>query len=151
MNVENLISELKTLEETLLNTSPTDGASLKSLMKRKGELEKIINLNTQIEEIETQIADNQQLSSGKDNEMAELAKDGKKLFIKVQGPANVEMKTWSTTSPNDYDAPNPGTTLVGFETLIPKGSKASFTVFLIPEKVLNKVNPGIKSLQDWNK
>ncbi|MBU1082905.1 peptide chain release factor 1 [Patescibacteria group bacterium] len=75
MNVESLISELKTLEETLLNTSPTEGATLKSLMKRKGELEKIISLNTQIEKLETQITDNQQLTSGADNEMAELAKD----------------------------------------------------------------------------
>jgi hypothetical protein len=38
---------------------------------------------------------------------AELTKDGKKLLLKVQEPATVSMKTWSTDPPNDYDAPNP--------------------------------------------
>jgi len=75
MNVDNLISELKTIAEKLLNTSPTDGANLKSLMKRKSELEKIINLNSRVKAIEAQIANNQQLIGSSDNEISELAKE----------------------------------------------------------------------------
>ena len=44
-----------------------------------------------------------------------------------------EMKTWSTDPPKDYDAPNPGTAMVGFEMKIPANTKKSFRVFLIPE------------------
>ncbi len=40
---------------------------------------------------------------------AALTKDGKKLFLRVQSPAKITMKTWSTDPPNSYDAPNPGT------------------------------------------
>jgi peptide chain release factor 1 len=75
MNIQNLNNELETIAEKLLNTSPTDGASLKSLMKRKGEIEKILNLNNKLQELETQILDNQQLVSNSDSEMAKLAKE----------------------------------------------------------------------------
>ena len=51
------------------------------------------------------------------NNKAELTKDGKTLMLEVDGPQNLVMKTWSTDPPNSYDAPNPGTTLVGFEVL----------------------------------
>lgn len=63
---------------------------------------------------------------------AELLKDGKKLTLKVEAPLAVEMKTWSTVSPNAYDAPNPGTTMVGFEVKLPPGYKGSFSVLLAP-------------------
>lgn len=75
MNLDNLNNELKTLEEKLLNTSPTDGASLKSLMKRKGEIEKIIGLDRKIQDLEKQILDNQQLLNSADSEIAQMAKD----------------------------------------------------------------------------
>jgi len=81
---------------------------------------------------------------------AELTKDGKKLFIQVQEPAGIEMKTWTTQSDNDYDAPNPGTTLVGFEVKLPPKTKGAFTVYLVPEKVAGKVTKEIKFLQEWN-
>lgn len=65
---------------------------------------------------------------------AELSKNGKKLILNVRKPAKVVMKTWTTTSPNDYDAPNPGTTFVGFEVTLPAGTKTSFAVYMIPER-----------------
>ena len=85
------------------------------------------------------------------NGSAELTKNGKKLLLKVQEPRNVVMKTWSTTSPNDYDAPNPGTILVGFETMIPAKSKVALSVFLIPEKAINNVVFKVSPLIKWNK
>lgn len=83
--------------------------------------------------------------------MAELTKEGKKLYLKVQDPVNVEMRTWSTTSSHFYDAPNPGTTLVGFELKLPKLMKGTLTVFLIPERADKGLLTAIKSLEEWNK
>lgn len=50
---------------------------------------------------------------------AELTKNGQTLLLEVPEPAMITLKTWSTDPPNSYDAPNPGTTLVGFETSLP--------------------------------
>ena len=82
---------------------------------------------------------------------AELTKNGKKLTLQVQEPAVVTMKTWSTDPPHDYDAPNPGTTLVGFEVKLPANSKSSITVALIPEGVKKNITKKIKPLQSWDK
>lgn len=81
---------------------------------------------------------------------AELAKDGKKLTLQVQAPANVSMKTWSTDPPNSYDAPNPGTALVGFEVTLPANSKNVLRVALIPEKAEKKVNKKAAPLEKWD-
>ncbi len=78
-----------------------------------------------------------------------LNQDNKKLYIQVKSPSNVEMKTWSTVPINDYDAPNPGTVMVGFECNLPANSKASFEVLLIPEKSRNSATYTDKNLRDW--
>lgn len=70
-------------------------------------------------------------------EGAILTSGNKKLFLKVSGPENLQMKTWSTAPTNDYDAENPGTILVGFEFDIPAGSSQNIEVLLIPEKAEN--------------
>jgi hypothetical protein len=82
---------------------------------------------------------------------AELTQAGKKLFLKVQTTANIIMKTWSTDPPNSYDAPNPGTALVGFELTLPARYTTAFNVLLIPEKSLDKKTKKIKPLAGWNK
>lgn len=64
---------------------------------------------------------------------ATLTKNGKKLLLRVDAPGNIRMKTWSTKPTTDYDAPNPGTTLVGFECDVPANAKESLQVSLIPE------------------
>ncbi|MDQ1332802.1 MAG: hypothetical protein QG576_837 [Bacteroidota bacterium] len=38
---------------------------------------------------------------------AELLKNNKKMILKVVEPGSITMKTWSTVSPNSYDAANP--------------------------------------------
>ena len=80
---------------------------------------------------------------------AELTKDGKKLILQVQSPIKVSMKTWSTDPPNSYDAPNPGTTLVGFEVIVPAKSKTAFDVLLVPENAIGKVTKKVEPLQRW--
>ena len=82
---------------------------------------------------------------------AELTKNGKKLLLRVQEPANITMKTWSTVPPNSYDAANPGTMMTGFEVTIPANTKTTLTVLLIPEKTIGKANKKILELKAWNK
>jgi hypothetical protein len=82
---------------------------------------------------------------------AELTKDGKKLLLCVQEPGNITMKTWSTNPPHEYDAPNPGTFLVGFEVMIPPNTKTAISVALIPEGAESKASQKIPALQSWGR
>ena len=61
-----------------------------------------------------------------------LRKDGKQLALSVSGASNITMKTWSTQPPRDYDAPNPGTVLVGFEAIVPASTNVTLKVVLQP-------------------
>jgi hypothetical protein len=63
-----------------------------------------------------------------------LSKDGKTLRLRIETDAKIEMRTWSTDPPQYYDAPNPGTIMVGFEAVIPAGSKVSVNSYLLPGK-----------------
>ncbi|QJW90915.1 DUF4962 domain-containing protein [Spirosoma taeanense] len=80
---------------------------------------------------------------------AELTKDGKKLILQVQEPADVTLKTWPTDPPHDYDAPNPGTQLVGFEVTMPANTKGNLTVMLIPEKAIQQATKPVLPLDKW--
>jgi hypothetical protein len=67
------------------------------------------------------------------NKQAILTDNTKSLYLKVSGPDNLEMKTWSTAPTNDYDAENPGTIMVGFECVVPANTTEAFEVILVPE------------------
>ena len=81
---------------------------------------------------------------------AELTKNGKKLTLVVKG-IKADMKTWTTTPPRDYDEPNPGTTLVGFEVTVPASTSQSFEVFMLPGNTDIDPNIDIKPLREWFK
>jgi len=83
------------------------------------------------------------------NKEVTLTLDGKKLYLKVQGPDNITMKTWSTEPTTDYDAPNPGTILVGFECELPANSNDSFEVLLVPENADETADFLNKNLEIW--
>ncbi len=83
------------------------------------------------------------------NDVAELTKNGKKLVIKVKSPAGAVLKTRSTVPPHRYDAPNPGTTLIGFEIIVPAGSKSDLVVLLLPEGAVENKNVTNLNLSDW--
>jgi hypothetical protein len=85
--------------------------------------------------------------TGKNTAM--LKKDGKELLLKVNAGGEITMKTWSTAPTTSYDAPNPGTTLVGFEVAAKPKEKNDFTVLLIPQNSDKKVKEKIKPLKDW--
>jgi hypothetical protein len=80
---------------------------------------------------------------------AELTKDGKKILLQVDEPAGVTIRTWSTDPPHEYDAPNPGTVLVGFELKVSANTKTAIVVRLIPEKSANQPVQAMKPLQEW--
>lgn len=80
---------------------------------------------------------------------AELVKNGKKLVLKVIEPANITMKTWSTVSPNSYDAANTGTIFTGFEAMVPANTSASLVVVLLPEGSAENSQMSVKKLSEW--
>jgi len=82
---------------------------------------------------------------------AELTRDGKKLYLRVDAPGGeIVLKTWPTDPPPaSYDAPNPGTIRTGFELTIPARSGIALTVSLIPEKAAAMANKKIGPLGTW--
>lgn len=80
---------------------------------------------------------------------ATLTIDGKKLFLKVNGPNNIEMKTWSTAPTTDYDAENPGTIRIGFTCKVPANSAQTFEVILVPEDAAASALFVDKNLEEW--
>jgi hypothetical protein len=83
------------------------------------------------------------------NNTAVLTKNGKTLTLKVLEPASISMKTWSTVPPHSYDAANPGTIMVGFETAIPANTKVTLTVLLLPDGATENSSFTSKKLADW--
>jgi hypothetical protein len=81
----------------------------------------------------------------------ELTKNGKTLLLKVKAKGKIVMKTWSTDPPHDYDAPNPGTTLVGFEIILPANTKTAINVSLLPGETGTKRFKKIMPLEKWGK
>jgi hypothetical protein len=82
---------------------------------------------------------------------AELTKSGKKLVLKVIEPAKITMKTWSTVPSHSYDAQNPGTVLVGFETTVPANYSAVLNVLLLPSGAIENTEISGKTLSAWPK
>jgi hypothetical protein len=80
---------------------------------------------------------------------ATLTDGGKVLKLKVMGPENLQMKTWSTAPTNNYDAENPGTIIVGFECEVPANTKEFFEVILVPQNLSEQTGFPGKPLADW--
>lgn len=80
---------------------------------------------------------------------ATLTDKEKVLKLKVNGPDNLVMRTWSTAPVNNYDAENPGTIMVGFECEIPANTKEIFEVMLVPSSAEEKGQFINKTLNEW--
>lgn len=80
-----------------------------------------------------------------DGKTVELSQNGKKMYLIFDTKASIDVKTWSTEPPHDYDAPNPGTRFVGFETTIPAHSEAVFNAYFSPSTDV----PSVVPLADW--
>lgn len=65
---------------------------------------------------------------------AELRKNGKTLLLTIDAPAGAQLKTWPTDPQHAYDAPNPGSVLLGFEAPLEANAKAVLGVRLQPQR-----------------
>lgn len=78
-----------------------------------------------------------------------LSKEGHTLLLQVNSSSKFKMKTWSAEPTTNYDAPNPGKTLVGFEMQLKPNQKQSIEVLMIPgSNSGQKINFG-KELEKW--
>lgn len=72
----------------------------------------------------------------------QLKKEGKCIYMVFECNRKLNLRTWSTTSPNSYDQPNPGTIFLGAECLLPVRSKTDITVYFIPEENFKRFQNG---------
>jgi hypothetical protein len=64
---------------------------------------------------------------------AVLRQDGQTLHIRVETPAETALTTYdSETPPNEWDTPNRGTRMVGFEVTAPATGPVELLVVLTP-------------------
>jgi hypothetical protein len=80
----------------------------------------------------------------------ELRRDGKLMTLTVVEPTDVKLRIWSTQSPNEYDAENPNTALIGFETTAKPDAELNLVVTLVP-KSAGRVNNRNIRLSQWPK
>ncbi len=80
-----------------------------------------------------------------DGKTVELSQNGKTMFLIFETKAKIDIKTWPTTPPHDYDAPNPDTQFVGFETTLPANSQETFNAYFTATKDV----PPAKPLAAW--
>ncbi|MEI6275082.1 MAG: heparinase II/III family protein [Prolixibacteraceae bacterium] len=78
-----------------------------------------------------------------------FSKEGHTLLMTVNASSKIKMKTWPTEPTTNYDAPNPGKILVGFEMQMKPNQKQSIEVLLIPGTVKNKNVRFGKALSSW--
>jgi len=63
-----------------------------------------------------------------------LRKDGKELALRVKAQEGVQLQVFETEDPpNDYDAPNPGTRMIGFKVVCEPASEVRLAVELAPD------------------
>jgi hypothetical protein len=62
-----------------------------------------------------------------------LEKDGKRLRIEVAAPASAALHSWpANPPPREFDAPNPGVSIVGFTVTVPPAQAVTLKVLLLP-------------------
>lgn len=63
-----------------------------------------------------------------------LEKEGKKLYLKVEGPEEIKWNISQAQSDYSYDSPNPGISLIGFDTDLRLAAKQQVRVYLLPDE-----------------
>jgi hypothetical protein len=76
-------------------------------------------------------------------------KEGHTMVLTVKTSSKIKMKTWSTEPTTNYDAPNPGKTLVGFEIQLKPNQKQNIQVRLVPGSCKLKKFDFDKILTNW--
>ncbi len=89
----------------------------------------------------------------RDAQTAILRRGGQRLVVQVVAPdetaAKVGLELYETADPpHDYDAPNPGTRMLGFTVAIPASTETQWAVWLKPGSEVEAA-PAIQPLADW--
>jgi hypothetical protein len=84
-----------------------------------------------------------------DDKTAELRKKGKKLLLRINEPSDAVFTTWSTDPPQAFDAPNPGTILIGFEIRKKPSDTITISVEMIPQETVLENKMAIPLLSEW--
>lgn len=61
-----------------------------------------------------------------------LESNGKKLYIRVEGPEKIKWKVTPAQSSFSYDSANPGISIIGFDTDLKLNSQQTIRVYLLP-------------------
>lgn len=72
--------------------------------------------------------------SASDGPRLTLRAGGKTLHLEILSPAGATWRTWPTDPPQEWDAENPGTRLVGFEITATSQDPLRLSIRLFPEK-----------------
>jgi hypothetical protein len=81
-----------------------------------------------------------------DAKTVELSQNNKKMYLIFDTKLSINIKTWSTTPTHAYDAANPGTQFVGFETTLSANSTNSFNAYFSTLKPVMNTKP----LSEWS-
>jgi len=80
-----------------------------------------------------------------------LLKIGRKVMhLSVLTDEKIQLKTWSTEPKADYDAPNPGTRLIGFEVSLAAGQAVRTDVVMSPPGANAKPSIDLKPVLQWS-
>ena len=88
--------------------------------------------------------------SVEDDRNALLKQEGETTRLAVLTDAKVQLRTYSTVPPADYDAPNLGTRMISFEVTLPAGEAARTAVLLSPPTVQARTSVDLQPLLQWS-
>ncbi len=63
-----------------------------------------------------------------------LERDGKKLYLRVEGPEKIKWNIRPAVSSFSYDSPNKGISIVSFDTDLKRDAKQKIYVYLLPDE-----------------
>ncbi len=84
-----------------------------------------------------------------DDQTAIIKTEGEVLTLKVVSPENAIIQTWPTDPPNTFEDKNPGTQVIGFESIIKPNEHANFVVLLLPNTNIKVNKQNVYHLKDW--
>jgi hypothetical protein len=84
----------------------------------------------------------------KNETMAELTLNNKKMIVHLTGPKGCKLTTWSTQPKNAFEDPNAGTVMLGFEYALLANTKTTLTVTFSPA---GTSTASVPALAQWPK
>jgi len=79
-----------------------------------------------------------------------LKQKGKSMRLTVITNEKIQLKTYSTEPKESYDAPNPGTRMIGFEVSLSSGQAVRTTVIIAPPSANTKDSMNLPSVLQWS-